>query len=406
MRYLSSIFMQNGGSCRPLTTQHTGLNGEFWANTNISISSYKGNIISNTRLANYTYIPLFASDKVMRIEFSGDSIISSCNAIGPIDSKLLVYDVFGKNALNWGSVSFTGLEDVRLVVWNDILYGIGFRPDVIQNKVIAQLIEYNDDFTINHSWFLNTNKYMEKNWQPVEDKPFTFMYDPDKSSLLVLDIDKLHVADDNNMPTIINEIQTQDFTHILSGSSQVIKLTNDWYLSICHTSHRYKDGNMYDHWVYNHYFVIYDKDMNKVWQSVPFRFVCDCMEFTCGMCGNNDNIYISFSMYDGITHLLSIPIDNFLNILMTLRDNPEAYEGEPNIEYMVGSYDSNKTGGPDTLIYMLFLENLHRLDNIGESNRLLLASLSHINEIHDEVLLYFITRRTDCNHLLKEIIQR
>ena len=398
--------MQNRGSCRPLTTPHTGLNGEFRANTNISISSYKGNIISNTRLTNYAYIPLFASDKVMRIEFFGNSMISSCNAIGPIDSQPLVYDIFGKNAFNWGTVSFTGLEDIRLVVWNDILYGIGFRPDVIQNKVIAQLIEYNEDFTINRSWFLNTNKYMEKNWQPVEGRPFTFMYDPDKSSLLVLDIDKLHVADNDNMPTIINEIQTPDFSHILSGSSQVIKLTNDQYLSICHTSHRYKDANMYEHWVYNHYFVIYDKDMNKVWQSDPFRFVCDCMEFTCGICRDNDNICISFSMYDGITHLLSIPIDKFLNILMTLRDNPDAYEGKPNIEYMVESYDSNKTGGPDTLIYMLLLENFHRLDDISESNRPLLAALSHINEIHNEVLLYFITRRTDCNHLLKEIIQQ
>ena len=404
MIYISSVFMQNGGFCRPLVTP-TG-DGEFRANTNISISSYKGNIISNTRLTNYAYIPLLTSDKVIRIEFSGNSMISSCNAIGPIDSQPLVYDIVGKNALNWGSVSFTGLEDVRLVVWNDILYGIGFRPDVIQNKVIAQLIEYNEDFTINRSWLLNTNKYMEKNWQPVEGKPFTFMYDPDKSSLLVLDIDKLHVADDNNIPTIINEIQTPDFSHILSGSTQVIKLTNDRYLSICHTSHRYKDDNMYEHWVYNHYFVIYDKDMNKVWQSGPFRFICDCMEFTCGMCRNNDNIYISFSMYDGITHLLSIPIDNFLNILTTLRDNPETYDGEPNIEYMMESYDSNKTGGPDTLIYMLFLENFHRLDNISESNRPLLTSLSHINEIHNEVLLYFITRRMDCNHLLKEIIQQ
>ena len=403
MRYLSSIFVQNGGSCRPLTGSLNSKGG-FQSNTNISIVSYKGEIISNTRLTNYMYIPLVTSDNVMRVIFSDNAKVTSYNAIGPVDSRWWrVSGIFGENEFTWGPTSFTGLEDVRLVVWNDILYGIGFRPDVVQNKVIAQLIEYDEDFTINRSWFINTNKYMEKNWQPIEDMPFTFMYDPDRSSLLTLDIDNLQVADNNNMPTIINEIQTPDFTHILSGSSQVIKLTNDQYLSICHTSHRYKDTNMYEHWVYNHYFVIYDKDMNKVWQSDPFRFISDCMEFTCGMCHDNDNLYISFSMYDGITHLLSIPITNFLDILATMRNHPDAYEGEPNNEYMVQSYNPV---GPGMLIYMMFLENIHRLDNVNGLRELVLSSSFHINEIRNEVLLYFITRRMDCNHLLKEIIQQ
>lgn len=401
MKYLSSIFIQNGGICRPLIHSYTDSDGKPRPSTNISISSYKGDIISNTRLANYIYIPVSATDKIMCIHFSSN--VSSYNAIGQIDSDKLVYEILGKNKFTWGPTSFTGLEDIRLVVWNDILYGIGFRPDVINGKVITQLIEYNDDFTINRSWFINTNKGMEKNWQPVEDKPFTFIYDPDKSVLLTLNIDNLQIADDNNMPTVINEIQTPDFTYALSGSSQVIKLDDERYISICHTSHRYIGNDLYTHWVYNHYFVVYDKDMNKIWVSEPFRFVSDCMEFTCGMCKHNGDLCISFSMYDGVAHLLSIPVDKFLDILTTMMNDTDAYEGEPNNEYMVQCYNSNKVSDHAAFTYMMFLESIHKLDNIDAIDNVLYLSSFDNRSFSNAILLYFITRRTDCNFLLKKL---
>ena len=53
---------------------------------------------------------------------------------------------------------FRGLEDPRLAVWNNTLYGVGFRPDIQPGKVIVQLIEFNEDYTIRRTWFINTNK--------------------------------------------------------------------------------------------------------------------------------------------------------------------------------------------------------------------------------------------------------
>ena len=244
----------------PFIRSYQDSGGNLRASANISIASYKGNIVFNTRITNYMYVPMIASDKLMWVQTFGErGKISSHNVIGTINSTPALYELIGENGFRLNNMSFAGLEDVRLVVWNDILYGIGFRPDVIDGMVIPQLIEYNDDLTINRSWFLKTNKTMEKNWQPIEDRPFTFMYDPDKSYLVTLNIDELQVADDPNNPTIINEIETPDFTGVLSGSTQLIRLDDGGYVSICHTGHRYTGKDFYEHWVYNHYFVVYDK---------------------------------------------------------------------------------------------------------------------------------------------------
>ena len=406
MKYLSSVFVQNGGACVPFIRSYQDSDGNLRASANISIASYKGNIVFNTRITNYMYVPMIASDKLMWVQTFGErGKISSHNVIGTINSTPTLYELTGENGFRLNNMSFTGLEDVRLVVWNDILYGIGFRPDVIDGMVIPQLIEYNDDLTIKRSWFLKTNKTMEKNWQPIEDRPFTFMYDPDKSYLVTLNIDELQVADDPNNPTIINEIETPDFTGVLSGSTQLIRLDDGGYVSICHTGHRYTGKDFYEHWVYNHYFVVYDKNLNVIWISQPFRFVTDCIEYTCGMCRDNGNIYISFSMYDGINHLLSIPIDKFQNILTCMANDPSGYEGMPNNEYMLQCYTYNNITGPIALVYMMYLENAHMLDNMDKFNELLSLPLFHDthNAAGNGMLLYFITRRTDSAFLLKEL---
>ena len=402
MKYLSDIFTQNGGSCKPLFCFHEDFKKNTLATTNISIASYKGNIVSNTRLTNYMYIPQSATDILMYIPLCSGDVISH-NIIGPIGSNQVLYKIMGENKYKMGYMRFAGLEDVRLVVWNDTLYGIGSRPCVVENKVILQLIEYNEDFSISRSWFINTDKKMEKNWQPIEDHPFTFMYDPDKSATVTLNIDELQEADDLDNPTIINNISTPEFTFNLSGSTQVIRLDDELYVSICHTSHRYVGNDSYGHWVYNHYFVLYDNDMNKLWVSEPFRFVSDCMEFSCGMCKDTDNIYISFSMYDGITHLLSIPFDKFQDILTNMRNTEGMYEGMPNNEYIVDCYNSNEIAGSSAFVYMAFLECVHRLDNIDGMDKMLNLHVFGMDGVRDALLLYFITRRKDCDFLLKKL---
>lgn len=408
MKYLSRIFTQNGGTCKPIIQSYKDSNGHNKVSTNMTVVSYNGKVIQNTRLTDYLYVPIQAKDVIQYIPIIEDMEKTvSCNIIGELDDpNPRLYEIIGDKTFKLtNDISYYGLEDIRLVVWNGVLYGIGFRPDIIAGKVIAQLIEYNNNFTIKRSWFLNTNKTMEKNWQPIEDMPFTFMYDPDKSYVLTLDMDELREADNDKTPTVINEIQTPEFTFALSGSTQLIHLKDNRFVSICHTCHRYIGATGLERWVYNHYFVVYDEHMNKIWTSEPFRFVSDCMEFTCGMCHHNNDLYISFTMYDGIPHIMSIPFDTFHEILSNMMSNSGVYEDVANDEYMVQSYNSNNITGAAKIPYMFYLENIHRLDNPVDIVELL-NSMDIWKSIHNSMLLYFIIRRQDNKDILNEYEKR
>lgn len=402
MIYLSNLFRLNGGACQPLTQSYTDPDGNLKSTTNISVVSYNNNLILNTRLTDYLYIPYPTHDKLSRIHTQIDPNKSiSCNTIGIFNSDYSVFhELVGYNNFLINNIHYQGLEDIRLVVWNNTLYGVGFRPDVL-DSIIVQIIEYNDYLNINRSWFIKTNNHIEKNWQPITDRPFSFIYDPYTSAIVSLNIDELKEADDINNPSIINEIHVPEFSFKLSGSTQLIRLDKDHYISICHTSHPYIGADGYHRWVYNHYFIIYDNGLNKIWTSEPFRFIGNCMEFTCGMCIHNEELYISFSMYDGITHLLSISLDKFQDIISNMMTSsiPNPYDTPevctPNIDYMVDCWASGKITGIQSIIYMMFLETTKRLTNTSKLTERINQALQYIpyNEDREKLSMFFTIRK-------------
>ena len=408
MIYLIDTMNRFNGGCIPVLHSFKDLAGNEKFPTNISITNHQGKLISNIRLTDYTYIPVGTPNVIHYISHSTDTCTCtcSCNAIFEVNNDIhpLVYETNGDTGFKLNQVSFKGLEDIRLIHWNDKLYGIGFRPDIIEGQVIPQLIEYNDDLTINRSWVINTHKNMEKNWQPIEDIPFTFMYDPDRSETITLNINELKEADNNTKPTIINELNPPDFSFNLCGSSQLIKY-RDGYISLCHTSHRWRSTDEKIHWQYNHYFVRYDKDLNKIWVSQPFKFVNECMEFCCGMTILNDTVYISFSMYDGINHILSYSMEGFNRLLETLENNPDELNGNPAIPYLHDCYNVDKFQSINPIceiVYLFALEQVHVLDNPDR----ILHVLKKINlprRIIDAMILYFCVRRSDNQLLLNEL---
>lgn len=403
MIYLVNHLKHFDGRCTPILQNFMDNNGNNKFPTNISITNFQNKLITNIRLTDYAYIPVGSSDIVYFIQSSYDSNqTTSCNIIFDDKNRSVVYETNGDTNFNLNSVSFKGLEDIRLVTWNNILYGIGFRPDIIFGHVIPQLIEYNDDLSIKHSWVINTNKVMEKNWQPIEDMPFNFMYDSDTSKIISLDIKNLSMADDNNHPSIINEIDAPEFSSNLCGSSQIIKYGNG-YLSICHTSHRWlaTDGKI--HWFYNHYLVKYDNNLNKIWVSKPFRFVDNCLEFCCGLTTINNGIYIGFSMYDGLVHILSYSMDGFNRLIEQLENNSEDLNGDPPISYLYECYKKSQSADSiGEIVYLFALEQAHMLDN---TNRILevLKKFNFSKRVLKGILLYFITRRSDTQPLLKKL---
>lgn len=78
---------------------------------------------------------------------------------------------------------FVGLEDARIVRWNEKLYITGVRRDTTTNgqgRMELSEIQVNSDSVVEVSRFRipppkDPNSYCEKNWMPVIDKPFHFV---------------------------------------------------------------------------------------------------------------------------------------------------------------------------------------------------------------------------------------
>lgn len=370
--------------------------------TNVSVATDDHRCIFNVRMTDYMYVPLGRPDRLIYISNDTRPGSTSCNGIMDSNLNELVYENVGNSTTTLANgVSYKGLEDVRLVVWNDILYGIGFRPDVIPGKVIPQFVEYNNDYTIKRSWFLNTRMFMEKNWQPICDKPFTFVYDPVGANTIYLDLTKLHESTNPNVPDVINDIDTPDFSGRLCGSTQVITLPDETHVSICHTSHKYQGFDLQMHWMYNHYFVLYDKDMQKLQVSVPFHFMDECMEFACGMSMlnvPNDDVLISFTEYDGSPHVLTIPINDFVWLVDMMMNHSNELQNEPDIDCMVDLRD--QVVDRNKLPYIMALE----CHNVHTPSHITLQAMqdSQISPLYKKrILAYLITRVPDNRELIK-----
>lgn len=395
MKYLVNIFEQLGGTIHPISKDYRDSEGNRKYPTNITVASYKDRLVTNTRLTDYAYIPIYGPSMIQYTSNKREWMnMISCNAIEDNEERFKTYELLGNTStsLNNG-VNYHGLEDVRLVVWNDTLYGIGFRPDVIPNRVIPQLIEFDDEYNIIHSWTLDTGRPMEKNWQPIVDKPFTFMYDPATPTTITLDMEKLKEEG-------INNIEAPEFTGRLCGSSQLIKLSSGGYISICHTSHKYRGHNGYMYWMYNHYFVVYNDNLDVIWMSQPWRFTNDRLEFCCGMTEHDENIYITFSVYDGTTHMMSISKRTFEGIISNMMQDGSVYESQPNDSYMKRCYETHEIASVDKVIYLMALEQsgeLTKPDDIIGVVDMYESMIQH----RKGLILYFMTRHRENKNLIE-----
>jgi hypothetical protein len=208
--------------------------------------------------------------------------------------------------------TFTGVEDMRLVEWDNDIYGICARPDIVNDSVIQQLIRFDKDLNTIGSWFLSTGYNMEKNWLPITDRPFTFLHNPNNGTTISIDINDLLPASSNK----INHIDVPKFSGNMSGSTPLVRW-KDGYINICHSRINYTDPNEYTYIYYEHYFVGYDDNLNIQWIGPTFYFLSPSIEYCCGLAMDERNVYISFSLYDACAFLATIPLECFDKVMNT-----------------------------------------------------------------------------------------
>ena len=207
---------------------------------------------------------------------------------------------------------FIGLEDGRLVYWNDKLYLIGVRRDTTTNGVgRMELSEIENGREIKRYRIEPPNgyTYCEKNWMPIVDKPFHFVKWSNPTEVVKVNLDTL------SSETIVLKEQSIDVKRDLRGGSQVIKY-KDYYIAITHEVDLWYDYMNHKDAHYYHRIIVWDKDWNIIKHSDAFKFIDANIEFCCGLTHIQDKFLITFGYQDTTAFMLEITeqfLQNFID---------------------------------------------------------------------------------------------
>lgn len=223
------------------------------------------------------------------------------NFLGDINPSSL--ELENVSQINWpknnNNSFWKGVEDLKLISWNDKLYGTGVSRD-FQNEDLAsqEVIEFNEQDSIVNRKSLKNFNTIEKNWMPISDKPFFYLRWPNPGQVLEFNNSFQYkgIHKENTIPLVDEEWR---------GSSALINFYG-MYLGIIHISHRWSvqdqgmSGSNSQYW---HRFVVYDKDFNLVKATKPFCFLYGGTEFANGLEIVDDRFFISFGYYDVSAYL-------------------------------------------------------------------------------------------------------
>lgn len=307
-----NLCLLNGGSIFPLIIDPEKTIGPSL--TNPSIINYNNTLLVNLRNVNYV---LYHSECGVNEHIWGplcylhteqQSVLATNNILCILDNN---YNISNSSIIDTSKLDekplwqFIGLEDARLIIWNNKLYLSGVRRDTTPNgegrmELSEIIIQDNKSKEISRQRMpapQPNNSYCEKNWMPILDKPYHFIKWTNSTELVEYNPD-LQIT-----KTIFTKPFIQLNTFDLRGGSQVIPY-NDHYLAIVHEVNLFRTERGQKNAKYRHRFVLWDKDFNLLRVSPRFDFMGGEIEFACGMIEFNNKILITFGFQDNASYLL------------------------------------------------------------------------------------------------------
>ena len=201
---------------------------------------------------------------------------------------------------------FVGLEDARLVGWDDSLTLTGVRRDTTPNGVgRMELSKVKNNKEVHRSRIEPPiESYCEKNWMPILDKPNHYVKWCNPTEIV-------EVNPETNSSKTVNLVeQNIVFDRDLRGGSQVVKYKDYWVaitheVDLWHNELGRKDAQYY------HRFIVWDKNWNIAYHSDNFKFMDARIEFCCGLHIEEDKFLITFGFQDTTAFLLELPVNQF-----------------------------------------------------------------------------------------------
>ena len=273
-----------------------------------------GDILVNVRVVNYI---LYHSENEQQfpsrwgplayLHPEKDQRLVTENYLCRLNSNLELTDYTKVEMLNLHTPiwEFVGLEDARLVYWDDY-YLIGVRRDTTNNGVgRMEKSKINLDKS---KWVVTevsrerievpSESYCEKNWMPILDKPFHFI--KWTSPVEVMKAEGT-MAEQVSIKQGVVPAKDQ------RGGSQLIRWGKN-YIAITHEVDLFKNYLSQKDGIYRHRLCVYDDELNLIGISPePFTFLDGQIEFCVGVAQLNDDLLISWGFQDNAAFVLQVP---------------------------------------------------------------------------------------------------
>ena len=306
--------LNRGGSIKPLLIPSENLEGPSLTNPSVLVVDDK--ILVNIRNVNYT---LYHSElnrfehmwgPLSYIHPENDMYLRTVNHIAELNDNLeITYSskidtsLFDNYEPQW---DFVGLEDARLVNWNDKIYAIGVRRDLDPNgsgRMEMSELQFTPTSVKEVSRYRipgppPDNEYCMKNCTPIEDMPFHLLKWTNPTALMKFD-------PSGNPTEVIEKNSYISGYNDMRGGSQVLKYKNG-YITLIHETELYTSEQGRKNATYKHRFIIWDKDFQIQKFSSLFSFLNMKIEFSCGMARYGNDYLITFGAQDNAAYVLRI----------------------------------------------------------------------------------------------------
>tara|TARA_Y100000814_G_scaffold286220_1_gene255015 strand:+ start:536 stop:2110 length:1575 start_codon:yes stop_codon:yes gene_type:complete len=212
---------------------------------------------------------------------------------------------------------FIGLEDARLIRWDNKYFLCGVRRDTtISGKGRMEMSEIliNDDnvIEVNRDRIEVPNKesYCEKNWMPIIDKPFHFIKWTNPTEVVQVDLEQ------KNCKQVYLSDKVYDLPFDIRGGSPLIEWTDDSYICITHeVDLTLKNINGFKNADYYHRFIIFNKDYSIQYISDHFNFMTAKVEFCISLVKYKNDILIAFGFQDNCSYIIKINRDKLEKLI-------------------------------------------------------------------------------------------
>ena len=311
--------LNNGAELAPLEINYddietlASMNPSIWIDGDIGYINIRA---VNYNLFNSRYREYTQDDQPIAYVNKKARYLETENYFGIIDLNTLQIKEISKVKmmhLHNPAWYFTGLEDARIIKWDDNLYLCGVRRDIQddgQGRMELSKIEY-----INNEWqetertrmpAADDTAYLEKNWMPIIDKPYTWI--KWSSPFEYCTYDKI-----NNK---LNCIYQGNYNQCFRGDSHLIHIGKYYYCfvhDVLNKQLRPETNARVSYYI--HYILRINENLTPNAIFGPFSYDNRFnIEFGCGLANKDGKCYLTYSENDAIGLIIKFDESLLVNL--------------------------------------------------------------------------------------------